>query len=777
MSEDFIQHDDPRLQEIKALVEQMGAASHIDDGDSDLLEILLSQIKSVHNKQIASEAVKAKDEQRLDDLMAAIMALARLDFSAKAPVTENGDVIDAMAVGLNMLGEELHATYVSNSYVDNIIHSMLDTLVVVTPDSSIKLVNQAAEALLEYEGYELVGQTIDTIFQPEHYNTIAQRLQTEQVIGGIEESYITKSGAAVPVLLSASLMYDDEGAVEGVVFVAQDITEIKAAQLALEEAKNAAEAAARAKSQFLANMSHEIRTPLNGIIGMANLLQETPLTDLQREHTETVIRSSDSLLDIINTILDFSKVDAGKVDLEQQPFILNDCIEECLDLVATTAAEKQIEIIYEIKSELDDQSIPALIGDVTRIRQIIINLLSNAVKFTDRGAIVILATLEPPTDELASRLEESVQLNLSVQDSGIGIPADRMESIFDSFNQADLSTTRHYGGTGLGLSICKLLCETMGGRIWGESEEGVGSTFYATLNLSMVVTEADQPNQLYNQNMLVDKSVLIVDDNPLIRRVLAEYARRWQMAYETAESGTKALALLESGKGYDICIIDAAMSTMDGRLLIKQIRKNSAYATMQIILLKSVIDADTPDIEPHIIATITKPIKMRLLASALIDAATQRVRSKKRTTSHRAVDVEIAQKYPLRILLAEDNMVNQKVALLILKRFGYTADIAGNGLEVLDSLKRQSYDVVLMDIQMPEMDGVEATKRILTEWQSSKRPRIIAMTANALKGDRERYLAEGMDDYVSKPIRAEELASALKQVRPRIDSTNSTEAN
>lgn len=774
------QWGDPRLQEILVLLKQMqketpegNAKTDTDPLDTDLfntdllntdpLDALLAQVQSIHKYYTEADKAYSTVEQRLSDTMETIMALARLDFARRASVTDRGDVIDAVALGLNMLGEELHATYVSNSYVDNIIHSMLNTLVVVTPDSSIKLVNRAALELLEYEDYELVGRSINRVFLPNHYDNIVQRLQSEQMVGGIEEVYITQSGVKVPVLLSGALMHNEAGTVNGIVFVAQDITERKAEQIALERAKDAAEMAARAKSQFLANMSHEIRTPLNGIIGMANLLFDTALTEAQYEQAETILRSSDSLLDIVNDILDFSKVEAGKIDLEEQPFILNDCIEDCLDLVATKAAKKQLEIIYKIEDKLNAEAIPTLIGDVTRIRQILTNLLSNAVKFTNEGEIIVRAWLRAAQDKQATRLEnERLELCLSVQDSGIGIPTDRFEQIFDSFSQADVSTTRRYGGTGLGLSISKLLCETMGGRIWVESEEGSGSTFFCTINIARATK--GKPFKIYHQNKLANKSLLLVDDNATVRKILIDSIAKWEMSGKAVASATEALSLLASGNHYDVCLIDSQMPNLDGYALINQIRQNSRYNNINLVLLKTVSESERSDIQQYITATVTKPIKLRSLAAALVEATTQKIRPQ--IASHQKIDEPIARSHPLRILLAEDNIVNQKVALLLLKKFGYAADIAANGVEAIDALKQQHYDVILMDIQMPEMDGLEATKQILAGWTTSQRPRIIAMTANALKGDRERYLAEGMDDYVSKPISADALAHALQQVRP-----------
>lgn len=774
------QWGDPRLQEILVLLKQMqketpegNAKTDTDPLDTDLfntdllntdpLDALLAQVQSIHKYYTEADKAYSTVEQRLSDTMETIMALARLDFARRASVTDRGDVIDAVALGLNMLGEELHATYVSNSYVDNIIHSMLNTLVVVTPDSSIKLVNRAALELLEYEDYELVGRSINRVFLPNHYDNIVQRLQSEQMVGGIEEVYITQSGVKVPVLLSGALMHNEAGTVNGIVFVAQDITERKAEQIALERAKDAAEMAARAKSQFLANMSHEIRTPLNGIIGMANLLFDTALTEAQYEQAETILRSSDSLLDIVNDILDFSKVEAGKIDLEEQPFILNDCIEDCLDLVATKAAKKRLEIIYKIEDKLNAEAIPTLIGDVTRIRQILTNLLSNAVKFTNEGEIIVRAWLRAAQDKQATRLEnERLELCLSVQDSGIGIPTDRFEQIFDSFSQADVSTTRRYGGTGLGLSISKLLCETMGGRIWVESEEGSGSTFFCTINIARATK--GKPFKIYHQNKLANKSLLLVDDNATVRKILIDSIAKWEMSGKAVASATEALSLLASGNHYDVCLIDSQMPNLDGYALINQIRQNSRYNNINLVLLKTVSESERSDIQQYITATVTKPIKLRSLAAALVEATTQKIRPQ--IASHQKIDEPIARSHPLRILLAEDNIVNQKVALLLLKKFGYAADIAANGVEAIDALKQQHYDVILMDIQMPEMDGLEATKQILAGWTTSQRPRIIAMTANALKGDRERYLAEGMDDYVSKPISADALAHALQQVRP-----------
>ncbi|MFA6285885.1 MAG: CHASE domain-containing protein [Opitutaceae bacterium] len=575
-----------------------------------------------------------------------------------------------------------------------------------------------------------------------------------------------KSGRSYWLSIEVRPLLDPAGAFIGFMAIESDISERKAAEHAAEvlnvqlaeTAETARQAAVRAeqaniaKSQFLATMSHEIRTPMNGVIGMTSLLMDTPLTREQKEFADIIRISGESLLSLINDILDFSKIESGHMDLENESFSIPECVESTLDLLAPRAAQKGIDLLYEVADGVPDE----VRGDSTRVRQILVNLVGNALKFTEQGEVEI--SVRAVTGEANRR-----ELLFAVRDTGIGIPLEAQGRLFASFTQVDASTTRKYGGTGLGLAISRRLAEMMGGRMWLESIPGKGSTFFFTLPAEWVAA-GPKPYLAFNQLQMRGKRLLVIDDNAPARRILATLAEKWGLIPRVVSGPLECLELLRGGEHFDLAILDMHMPVMDGLSLAREIRALPAGRNIPLVLLSSVGRQPGTDESGLFAAYLNKPAKPLQLYSIierLLCAVEAAVASPQPPAPPPAGEVHAEH-----ILLAEDNSVNQKVALHMLSRLGYRADIAGNGLEVLDALQRISYDIVLMDVHMPEMDGLEATRRIRATTPAGRDgPWIIALTANAMEGDRQQCSQAGMDDYLSKPMKKQDLEDVLVRAR------------
>ncbi|MFZ5561371.1 MAG: response regulator [Pseudomonadota bacterium] len=528
--------------------------------------------------------------------------------------------------------------------------------------------------------------------------------------------------------------------------------ELNAKTVELEAARLAAEEGARVKAVFLATMSHEIRTPLNAILGMVELLAAAPLEEQLREYVEIARISSEHLLGLINDVLDFSRADAGKLELERQPFNLLVCVEESLSLVASRAYGKNLELAYEY-----DPALPThFLGDAGRMRQVLVNLLSNAVKFTARGEVVVTVAGE--------RRGSACELRVAVRDTGIGVAVAKQHRLFQAFSQVDASTTRVYGGTGLGLAICQRIVEAMGGSIGVDSREGAGSTFHFSVTAEPAEVSPLPPPA---RPALRGLRVLIVAGNATNRRVLQRHGEACGMRVTSVGSPDEALACCRGGAAFDVAVIDHLPACIDALVLARELRRQFAAGLLRIFVLTAPgpTEARLRDSTADIRGVFTKPIRQ----STLHDLAEAMLPAAPAAPAHCSAPAAVQEPGPdaaLRILLVEDNIVNQRVAMLMLKKLGQEVDVANNGREAVAALAATPYDIVLMDMLMPEMDGLEATRHIRAQLPAGRQPRIVAMTANASVNDRDHCLAAGMDDYISKPISLAKLAHVIRQAQP-----------
>lgn len=656
-----------------------------------------------------------------------------------------------------------------------LIDSIPDIIFYMNENGVYLACNQAFETYVGKTREEIIGKTDLDLFPQELVQTsrahCAKMLSLRETCQyGEVLQYPDGSLCAVDTLISPLL--NETGKLIGIIGVSRDISQRKRAEEELQQAKESAEQAAQAKSQFLATMSHEIRTPINGVLGMTQLLAATKLTPEQHKYVQTIDISGNTLLTVINDILDFSKIESGKFEIEQRPLDIRACIENVYDVLATTAHAKNIDLLYLVEPEVPTY----IIGDETRINQMLMNLVNNGIKFTEKGEVCIRVS-QKKIERINTNKGKDIELNICVSDTGIGINEEQRSRLFKPFSQVDASTTRKYGGTGLGLAICSRLVKLMGGKIWVESIIGQGSNFFFTIQTK--AAPAQSKRYLTKQiPEIKNKRVLLVDDNQTNLEILIWQCQQWQMLPFATARGKEAISWIKRGDPFDIAILDMAMPEMDGITLGCELRKLKSKKELPLILLTSLgkHNEDAELINQNFSAYISKPVKQSTLFNTIVNVfANVKQSYQQKSAKQIKIDDKLAQNLPLKILLAEDNLINQEFATAILKKMGYKIDVVNNGRDAIVACKKRKYDIVFMDVQMPEIDGLEATREIIKRLPPETRPKIIAMTANVMKDDRDQCLQAGMDDYISKPVKIQLIQQMLeKWGKPQTNTATNT---